>query len=77
MWKDGKRAKKRQKTKGQLRGKAAVEAAVGAAAAIGEEAIKDKEGEIWDKKALNTLFNKMVQYLVINSYISTITELYI
>ena len=42
MWKDGERAKKRQKTGGQSRGKAAA----GAAAAIGEEAIKDKEGEI-------------------------------
>ena len=42
MWKDGERAKKRQKAAkwagGQLGGKAA--------AAIGEEAIKDEEGEI-------------------------------
>ena len=45
MWKDSERAKKRQKTAkagGQLGGKAAV----GAAAAVGEEAIKDEEGEI-------------------------------
>ena len=42
MWKDGKRVKKRQKTGGQLRGKAAA----GTAAAIKEEAIKDKKGEI-------------------------------
>ena len=60
MWKDSERAKKRQKTEGQLGGKAAVEVAIGAAAATGEEAIKDKKGEIWDKKALNILFNKIV-----------------
>jgi hypothetical protein len=46
MWKDGKRAKKRQKIKRQLGGKAAVGVATGAAAAIKEEAIKNKEGEI-------------------------------
>ena len=51
--------------------------AVGAVIAIGEEAIKDKEGEIWDNKALNALFNKTVWYLVVNSYIFTITEFYI
>ena len=64
MWKDGERAKKRQKTEGQLGGKAATGAAAGAAtraaAAIGEEAIKDKKGEIWDKEALDALFNKTV-----------------
>ena len=43
----------------------------------GEEAIKNKEGEIQDKKALNALFNKTVRYSVINNYIFTITELYI
>ena len=42
MWKDGERAKKRQKT-----------------AAAEEEAIKE-EGEIWDKEALDALFNKTV-----------------
>ena len=41
------------------KGKAAVAAAIAAAAAIGEEAIKE-EGEIWDKEALDTLFNKIV-----------------
>ena len=46
MWGDGGRAKERQKTGGQPGGKAAAGAAAGAAAAIGEEAIKDKEGEI-------------------------------
>jgi len=61
------------KVKGQLGGKVAV----GAAAAIGEEAIKNKEGEIWDKEALNALFNKIVRYSVINSYIFAITKLYI
>jgi hypothetical protein len=48
--------KKRQKTGGQLGGKAAI----GAAAVTGEEAIKDKEGEIWDKAALDALFNETV-----------------
>ena len=42
--------KKRQKTERQLGGKAATKAAIGAAigaaAATGEEAIKDKKGEI-------------------------------
>ena len=46
----------KNKIKGQLRGKAAIEAAV----VIKEEAIKDKKGEIQDKKVLNTLFNKRV-----------------
>ena len=42
------------------RGKAAIGVvAIGAAAAIGEEAIKEK-GEIWDKEALDALFNKIV-----------------
>ena len=48
--------KKRQKT---AKGKAAVAAAIAAAAAIGEEAIKE-EGEIWDKEALDALFNEIV-----------------
>ena len=51
-------------------------AAAGAAVAIGEEIIKDKEGEIGDKEALNALFNKIIRYLVINNYIFTITKLY-
>ena len=46
MWKDGERAKKRQKT---AKGKAAV----------GEEAVKE-EGEIWDEEALDALFNETV-----------------
>jgi len=56
MWKDGKRVKKRQKmnAEGPPRGKAAI----GVAAAIGEEAIKEEE--IWDKKALDALFNETV-----------------
>ena len=53
MWKDGEWAKKRQKT---AKGKAAV----AAAAAIGEEAIKEEEGEIWDEEALDALFNETV-----------------
>jgi hypothetical protein len=35
-------------------------AAIGAVVATGEEAIKDKKGEIWDKEALNALLNKKV-----------------
>jgi len=47
MWKDGERAKKRQKTaKGKV--------AVAAAAAIGEEAVKE-EGEIWDEEQRDSL----------------------
>ena len=53
MWKDSKRAKKRQKTaKGKV--------AIAVAAAIGEEAVKEEEGEIWDEEALDALFNKIV-----------------
>ena len=44
---------------GQLGGKAAARVAVGAAIGIGEEAIKE-EGEIWDKEALDALFNEIV-----------------
>ena len=62
-------------------GKAAIKAATGAAiraaAAIGEEAIKDKKEKIWDEEALNALFNKIVQYSVVNSYVSAITKLYV
>jgi len=75
MWKDGKWVKKRQKTakwaEGQLEEKAATGAATGAATAI-----KDKEGDIWDKKALDALFNKTIWYLVINSYVFAVTKLY-
>ena len=53
---------------GQLGGKAA--------AGIGEEAVKE-EGEMWDEEALDALFNEIIQYSVINSYVSAITELYI
>lgn len=73
MWKDGERAKKRQKT--AVRGKAAV-GAVGAAGAAGEEDIKKEEEEIWDEEALDALFNETVRYSVVNSYVSAITELY-
>ena len=49
---------------GQLGEKVAVGAAIGAAieaaVAIGEKAIKEKEGEIQDKEALDALFNKIV-----------------
>ena len=73
MWKDSKQVKKRQKTKGQLGGEVVVEVAI----AIGEEAVKEEEGEIWDEEVLDALFNEIVQYLVINSYISAIIKLYI
>ena len=53
MWKDSKQVKRQKTAKwagGQLGGKAAVKAttgaATGAAATVGEETIKDKEGEI-------------------------------
>ena len=49
--------------------------AVGAAIGIGEEAIKEK-GKVQNEEALDALFNKTIQYLVINSYISTIIKLY-
>jgi len=77
---------------GQLRGKVVVGVAIGAAAGavigaataikaavIIEAAVatKDKKGDIWDEEALDALFNKIIQYLIINSYVSTITELYI
>ena len=77
MWKDSERAKKRQKTGRQPGGKVAIGVATGAAAVTGEEAIKDKEGGIWDKQALDILFNKIVQYLVVNSYVFAITEFHI
>ena len=41
------------------KGKAAVAVATAAAAAIGEEAIKE-EGEIQDEEALDALFNEIV-----------------
>ena len=66
MWKNSDQVK-RQKTAewagGQLGGKAVVgaAAAAGAAAAIeAATAIKDKKGDIQDKKALDTLFNKTI-----------------
>jgi len=69
--------------KGQLRGKIIIRLIIGLAikivvgvvtrlaAVIREEIIK------WDKKALDTLFNKTIKYLVINNYISIINKLYI
>ena len=41
------------------KGKVAIAVAIAAAVAIEEEAIKE-EGEIWDKEALDALFNKIV-----------------
>ena len=62
MQKDGKWVKKRQKIAkqvGQLGGKVVIGVAIGAAVSIGEEAIKE-EGKIWDKEALDALFNEIV-----------------
>ena len=76
MWKNNKQAKKRQKTakqaEEQLGGKAITKTVTKAAAAI-----QDKEGDIWNKETLDVLFNKTIQYLVVNSYVFTVTELYI
>ena len=64
MWKDGERAKKKQKTaereEWQPGGKAAAE----------------EEEEIWDEEVLDAQFNETVRYSVVNSYVSAITELY-
>ena len=66
MWKDGERAKKRQKT----------------AATNGLEEIRavttgsGSEGEDWDEDALDAQFNETVQYSVVDSYACAITELY-
>ena len=54
-----------------IAGVAAVGVAAGSATAIKEEIIK------WDEEALDALFNKIIRYLIINNYISTISELYI
>ena len=76
MWKDSERAKRQKTAKwvgGQLGGKVAAEAAAGAVTAVGAAvavgaaavikaaiAIKDKKGDIWDKEALNALFNEII-----------------
>ena len=44
MWKDSERARKKQKTEGQLGGETTTRAP--AAAATGEKAVKEEEGEI-------------------------------
>jgi hypothetical protein len=61
-WKDGERAKKRQKT-----------AVTGLAEAAAEE---EEEEEKWDEDTLDALFNETVRYSVVNGYVSAITELY-
>ena len=43
---------------GQLKGKTTIGAPI--AAATGEETVKEEEGEIQDKEALDALFNKTV-----------------
>ena len=67
--------KKRQKmakwVKGQLEGKAVTKTTTETVTAI-----KNKEGDIWDKEALDTLFNKTIQYLVVNSYVFVVIKLY-
>ena len=39
-------------------------------------AIKDKEGDIWNEKALDALFNETIQYSIVNNYVFAVTELY-
>src|SRR5271163_2669222 len=73
-WKDGERAKKKQKTVAAA-GTAGFEgtaAAAAAAAADGDEG----EDEEWDEDALDALFNETVRYSLVNSYASAITELH-
>ena len=41
-----------------------------------EKEEKKEEEEEWNKKTLNALFSETIQYSVVNSYISAITELY-
>jgi hypothetical protein len=60
-WKDGERAKKKQKT-------------TAAVTPGSEEARGGAEG--WDEDALDAQFNETVRYSVVNSYASAITELY-
>ena len=63
IWEDSKRAKKRRKT-AEL------------AAAEGQEENEGVKEEEKMDEVLDSLFNEMVQYSVVNSSISAITELY-
>lgn len=65
-WKDGERAKKKQKTAGTPGIESIPPATV-------ED---DGEDEKWDEDTLDALFNETVRYSVVNSYASAITELY-
>ena len=67
MWKSGERASKRRRKeeKGEEQKK--------------EEEEKEEEQEQEeerDEEALDALFNETVRYLVVNSYVSVITEFY-
>ena len=61
----------RQKIKGQLK-----KSSCKGSSSSKRGSYKNKKGEIWDKKALNALFNKTVQYSVVNNYIVIITKFY-
>jgi hypothetical protein len=68
VWKDGERAKKRERTeKGGVKREGGKEG--GGKGGEGEE-------EEWDEEALDALFNETVRFSVVNSYVSAITELY-
>ena len=64
MWEDGKRAKKRQKM------------AEAESTAEGQEENEGVEEEEKKDEVLDGLFNETVRYLVVNSYVSAIIELY-
>jgi hypothetical protein len=64
MWKDGERAKKRQKI--------AVTDSLEEIRAV----TTDSEAENWDEDTLDAQFNETVRYAVVESYACAITELY-
>src|SRR5277367_4654331 len=66
-WKDGERAKKRQKS-----------AAPTPATAGAEEEVEgeEEEEEEWDEDALDAQFSETIRYALVSSYVSAITELH-
>ena len=75
MWKNDKQAKKSKKQEGSQGGRQLQRQQQ--QQQLQKKAIKNKKGEIWDEKALDALFNKTVQYSVVNSYVFIIIKLYI
>jgi len=71
MWKEGERAKKKQKTAKSGKGKSGKGKSAKPA--------REEEGteEEWDEEALDTLFNETIRFSTVNSYVSAIIELYI